>query len=453
MGGNGELQRPRTITVCVTPFQSSQRRLYVGLQMNRDTNFDEDEDDNTDGVQHPSLQQRYPWTPTHSFFAAMGGFALDTRGEKANFLPCNRRRIALTSEGILYLLENKPSLIPDISESTIKDKSKGSWITKLITCLQATWFCAQCFARWSQGVSVSLLELNTLAHALCAFLIYFFWWNKPLDIDEPIIIHGESMHRVAAFMCLSAWSNRGIRYNGSYLPNLVKRHGTRREHEEEDRLPDNNGTLELRPGQSAYDFKYTGCISHEPCQCKITLSPADIRCWQLAREALDSDLVIDRDKMSLELDEGETYMFSRTGQLSLVGDRSTNDPATYNVLSQLSIGILLASLLYGGIHLVAWNRAFRTTAEAVLWKLSGLGIIAYGVVLSGFTYFDDRTHGKRSSQTEAIWSVIIDFVMTPGIVFYIFCRIYIIVESFLDLFYLPDSAFQVPSWSQYLPHI
>jgi hypothetical protein len=126
--------------------------------MNRDMNYneEEDEDDNTGGVQHPSSQKRYPWTPTHSFFAAMGGFAFDTRGEKANFLPGNRRRITLTSEGILYLLENKPSLIPDISESTIKDKSKGSWITKLITCLQATWFCAQCFARWSQGILIPL---------------------------------------------------------------------------------------------------------------------------------------------------------------------------------------------------------------------------------------------------------------------------------------------------------
>jgi hypothetical protein len=417
--------------------------------MSRGTNFDEDEDDDTDGAQHSSSQQRHPWTPTHSFFAAMGGFAFDTRGEKANFLPCNRRRIAITSQGINYLLKYKPSLIPDIPESTIKDKSKGSWITKLITCLQATWFCAQCFARWSQGISVSLLELNTLAHALCTFVIYFFWWNKPLDIDEPIVIYGESMHRVAAFMCLSAWSNRGIRCTGSYVPNIVKRHGTQREHEEEDRLPNNNGTLELCPGQSAYDFTYTGCNSHETCQCKLTLNPVDIRCWQLAREALDSDLVVYRDKMSFGRDQRETYNFIRTGDDSLVGDRSTNDPATFDVLSQLSISTLLASLFYGGIHLVAWNRAFRTTAEAVLWKLSGLGIIAYGVVLASFLHFDHRIR----PHIEDIWMLSLFFVITPGFVFYVFCRIYIIIESFLDLFHLPDSAFQVPRWSQYFPHM
>jgi len=49
----------------------------------------------------------------------------------------------------------------------------------------AAWFCAQCFARLGQRVGISLLELNTLGHALCAFLIYWIWWDKPLDVRNP----------------------------------------------------------------------------------------------------------------------------------------------------------------------------------------------------------------------------------------------------------------------------
>ena len=52
----------------------------------------------------------------------------------------------------------------------------------------ATWFCAQCFARLGQRVGISLLELNTLGHALCAFLTYWIWWHKPLDIKRPVKI-------------------------------------------------------------------------------------------------------------------------------------------------------------------------------------------------------------------------------------------------------------------------
>jgi hypothetical protein len=38
-------------------------------------------------------------------------------------------------------------------------------------------------------------------------------------------------------------------------------------------------------------------------------------------------------------------------------------------------------------------------------------------------------------------------------IIYIMCRGFIIVECFLDVFHLPDSAFEVPRWSHYFPHI
>jgi hypothetical protein len=36
---------------------------------------------------------------------------------------------------------------------------------------------------------------------------------------------------------------------------------------------------------------------------------------------------------------------------------------------------------------------------------------------------------------------------------YIFARVYLIVESFLNLAYLEESTFVVPNWLQYMPHI
>ncbi|KAK0753677.1 hypothetical protein B0T18DRAFT_484350 [Schizothecium vesticola] len=39
-------------------------------------------------------------------------------------------------------------------------------------------------------MTTSLLELNTLAHALCALALYSLWWNKPLDIEEPTPCRG-----------------------------------------------------------------------------------------------------------------------------------------------------------------------------------------------------------------------------------------------------------------------
>lgn len=42
--------------------------------------------------------------------------------------------------------------------------------------------------RFAYRLPVTALDLNSLAHAICALLIYALWWGKPLDISEPTIL-------------------------------------------------------------------------------------------------------------------------------------------------------------------------------------------------------------------------------------------------------------------------
>ena len=82
----------------------------------------------------------------------------------------------------------------------------GSAILKVIQALTsttATWFCVQCLTRFAQGLAISLLELNTFGHAVCTLFIYFMWWNKPLDIQEPeqIIVKTPELSEFIAKMC------------------------------------------------------------------------------------------------------------------------------------------------------------------------------------------------------------------------------------------------------------
>ncbi|EGO57533.1 hypothetical protein NEUTE1DRAFT_129457 [Neurospora tetrasperma FGSC 2508] len=146
------------------------------------------------------------WTMVHGFLAAMGGIAIEIRDNDpeinvadriANFLPIQdsqrqRTRLTLTPKGLQFLKEHGyEKLIPDLSENRIKDKSKASAFAKTLVCIQASWFCIQCLTRFAQGLAISLLELNTLGHAICTLFIYALWWNKPLDIVEPetVLIH------------------------------------------------------------------------------------------------------------------------------------------------------------------------------------------------------------------------------------------------------------------------
>ncbi|KAK3492150.1 uncharacterized protein B0T23DRAFT_420022 [Neurospora hispaniola] len=110
------------------------------------------------------------WTIAHGFLAVMGGFAIEIN-EIGN---ANQRR----SKGL-------EDLIPVLPRESIDDKSKGSTLAKALVCFQASWFCIGCVNRFAQGLSISLLELNTLGHALCTLFIYAMWWHKPLDVGEP----------------------------------------------------------------------------------------------------------------------------------------------------------------------------------------------------------------------------------------------------------------------------
>lgn len=120
---------------------------------------------------------------THSFWALMGGIAVDP-GYSRPFIP-DSKRSTLTPNGVLLLLKHEPQLLPDISEGEVKDKSKGGSVTKLVACVQATWFCMSCIARISQKWPVSMLELNTFAHALCTVIVYLLV-RKFLELDSLI---------------------------------------------------------------------------------------------------------------------------------------------------------------------------------------------------------------------------------------------------------------------------
>jgi hypothetical protein len=148
------------------------------------------------------VRRRHPWTRTHSFYALMGGFAIDTRRCERKFHSHNRNRMILNLEGFKCLLQHEPDFLQEISLEEIQDKSKASNIAKTIVCCQAIWFCGQCGARWYSNLGFSLLELNKFAHCLCALIIFIMWWNKPLDVESPTLIDANSMLELAAFVAI-----------------------------------------------------------------------------------------------------------------------------------------------------------------------------------------------------------------------------------------------------------
>ena len=71
----------------------------------------------------------------------------------------------------------------------IEDRSKSDGFLKMIALGQTLWFVVQCIARRSQHLDLTLVELLTLSLAVLNGLMYFLWWNKPLDVRCPLRVY------------------------------------------------------------------------------------------------------------------------------------------------------------------------------------------------------------------------------------------------------------------------
>ena len=144
----------------------------------------------------PSLDVQ--WSMTHGFFIIMGGFHLFERSsdETSN----NNRRISREDNKPLHPLGEKDlrecdgysELFFMPTEAEIKDKGKSDWLAKSLVLLQTSWFVMQCIARGIEHLPVTHLEIITLAYAAMNFVIYIFWWNKPLNVNQPVRVFRKS---------------------------------------------------------------------------------------------------------------------------------------------------------------------------------------------------------------------------------------------------------------------
>ncbi|MCJ1375338.1 hypothetical protein MMC20_006573 [Loxospora ochrophaea] len=141
------------------------------------------------------------WSLVHGFFAVMGGFVVKTKDRDQGPFVRGSPRLSLTGRGIVFLARYT-DYVPDIEKDAILDRSKADRLAKGLACLQASWMIVQCTGRLVAQLPVTFLEINTLGHAICALLIYLFWIEKPLDVQDPWPIRDDIPRSVIAYMLM-----------------------------------------------------------------------------------------------------------------------------------------------------------------------------------------------------------------------------------------------------------
>ena len=125
----------------------------------------------------------------HGFFIIVGGFHL--------FKHSSEEKSGTQSQSQEDNIPLHPLLTSDLmhddvysfampTEVEIKDKGKSDWLAKSLVLLQMSWFVLQCIARAVERLPVTHLKIMTLAYVAMNFVIYVFWWNKPLNINWPV---------------------------------------------------------------------------------------------------------------------------------------------------------------------------------------------------------------------------------------------------------------------------
>jgi hypothetical protein len=348
-----------------------------------------------------------PWTLTHSYYANMGGFVIQSGVQQplqaAIYIPledvslsrrtkskssswgqsspmsestspkdCNNmnrkplssvldRDETETSPYNLYHLTGRQiwqlrkdgilPRLPQISETELSDRSKSDALVKSIALFQIFWATVQILVRAARNLVIPQLELAVIAFATCAIIIYGIYWSKPKNVGAATTI---------------------LQFEG-LIPERV---------------------LTLINGRRSYMRDMFPLI----------------------------DLSGDENGSPIPRDAQEDH----------------HDGLVWYII------MTLGATIFGGIHVGAWNFIFPTNIEAIFWRVASLystllGPTIFTIILSG-----------------GVFPVCTEFDPSPLIIpflliFYVIARLFILVETFRTLFYLPPLAY-VSTWTGTIPH-
>ena len=145
------------------------------------------------------------------------------------------------------------------------------------------------------------------------------------------------------------------------------------------------------------------------------------------------------------------------------------DQIAFRVHPTVFIIMNFTFMVYGGLHLLAWQYNSRSRSERYLWRISAVTTASTSLVLLtlsvairlGKYRFSPRRGSKHASHdyprarsrfyrwTDAGLHWLSYFLVVVDIS----SRAFLVIESFIALPNSPRSTYTIPSWTAYIPHI
>jgi hypothetical protein len=256
---------------------------------------------------------------------------------------------------------------------------------------------ANSIARFQQDLPLSTLEIELLPFVGLIWLVYFFWWKEPLNVDTSTIIAVENISKGELIRQARATLDLG-------RPIPWWRPVPRELHER------------------GWDF----------CWMDTSWNLKQLKCTYTIYLIL-SNLLHAVKRTMVEQCVANWYRPAM----------NEADLGEWGAVEDLFI--FLTGLWLYSIPLLAWNFEFPTLIELLLWKIVCLSSVG-GIVVFVLTAFCLRPFGSPSSiLTQMHFYLIVALVALM--------RLYGIVEVFIGLRSCPKDIYSTVNWSNCIPHV
>jgi len=394
------------------------------------------------------------WTRTHGFFVSMGGFMLCDGDEKMIQTLSIEMLETLASEGKIRW--------PCISMDEIMDRSKRDVFSKGFAVLQTTWFITQCIARAVYGLTITELELATLAFAVLNGLLSFLWWNKPQDVACPspvYLCHPSSMSkREAGTQTTDPEYGENPDHDLSFIHSDSS--CTTKVSGDED-LNSENDQLLAKKMESTSLKLHTSAFARYIRRLEYMVWFSICIVWRPVILMATCNTITDSRPLSVP-----TFYAPYTDS---VNDNSKVDTSWFHNSESLSAIIaIIVGILFGGIHCIAWSFTFLSVAERSIWTTSSVFItavpFAWGsievlaaplrlIIKSIKRWYDPDSKSVGEFSHPSYLRKFHEYTGRITLVVYFASRAALLVLPLIALRSLsPDSLFDI-NWSSYIPHI
>nr|RBQ93565.1 hypothetical protein FVER53263_06156 [Fusarium verticillioides] len=366
-----------------------------------------------------------------------------------------------------------------ISKKKIDDKSKADYFQKILVVMQVIWMVMQCIARKIQNLPLSLLEVHTMVHVVCAIFLYLCWFRKPLNVLDPEIINpGDFKGEIALLVQRQFYPNMSTRLalfppqqhpdqpppprRGSLMqPDRVTPKPFRMNIDDVSRVEEMQ-LLEEAPESSSRNWigwSWMRRLARPPAYERLPDTWANPRSGPWSADDVGpqagQDLFLARlPEFKPVLDPAYRTMPFSEGKRNLDINFSifTESEGVFGLLGffqqfQWLAGLaLLLSGIYGGVHLSAWNWSFPNSIEHLMWKISCL-YIAGALAL----YFVMAVLATAVRTDGTTWLVTY-IAFWLALLVYMAARLYVVFESFFSLRRSPAGVYISPAWVEMFPH-